>query len=234
MFATTHWSVVLAAGQSGHLQAAAALTDLCQTYWYPLYAYVRARGYEPADAEDLTQGFFLHLLEDRSVARADRRKGRFRSFLLGALNHYLANTEARNRAQKRGGGRPMFSIDAVSAEERYRLEPVDRWSPDRLFERQWALALLDQVLCRLHHVEMQAGRGPAFARLRQYMVVGSGGQSYAEVARDLGMSEEAVKKAVQRLRWRYQQLFRDEIFQTVGDSTEVEAEVRYLRALMAG
>lgn len=232
-FATTHWSVVLAAGQSGDAQAA-ALADLCHAYWYPLYSYIRGRGYGPSDAEDLTQGFFLHLLEDQSVARADQRKGRFRSFLLGALNHYLANAQDRARALKRGGGRLPLSIDAVSAEERYRLEPVDRWSPDRLFDRQWALALLDQVLHRLRRAEVEAGRGGAFEQLRQYVVVGGGGQSYAEAARDLKMSEEAVKKAVQRLRWRYQQLFREAIFQTVGDRTEVEAEIGYLRELMAG
>ncbi len=232
-FTTTHWSVVLAAGQSGHPQAEAALADLCRIYWYPLYAYVRRRGYEPADAEDLTQGFFLHLIQGNAVARADRHKGRFRTFLLGALNHYMADAQDRAKTQKRGGGCPQISIDAAEAEERYRLEPVDAWSPDRLFERQWALALLDQVFQRLERAEDEVGRGEVFERLRQYVVLAGSDQPYAEVAQALGMTVEAVKKAVQRLRRHYQQFFRDEICQTVDNPTEVDAEIHYLCESMA-
>jgi RNA polymerase sigma factor (sigma-70 family) len=224
--------LVLAAGRSGDAQGAAAWGDLCRIYWYPLYSYIRCRGYGPADTEDLTQGFFLHLLEGEAVARADQRKGRFRSFLLGALNHYLADARDRARAKKRGGGALTISIDAPEAEERYRLEPVDRWSPDRLFERQWALALVDEVLKRLQQLELAAGRGAAFERLREYVLFAGDDQPYAQVARDLGISEEAVKKTVQRLRRRYQQLFREEIRNTVADGTEVDAEIRYLCDLM--
>ncbi|MHC1769957.1 MAG: RNA polymerase sigma factor [Verrucomicrobiia bacterium] len=233
IFATTHWSLVLAAGRNGDAEAAAALGDLCRIYWYPLYSYIRSRGYGPSDAEDLTQGFFLHLLKDQAVARADQRKGRFRSFLLGALNHYLADVHDRAKAKKRGGDSLTFSIDAAEAEERYRLEPTDRWSPDRLFERQWALALLDEVSRRLQLTEVQAGRGAAFERLRQYALFTGGDEPYAQVARDLGMTEEAVKKAVQRLRRRYQQLFREEIQHTVGTASEVDAEIGHLCELMA-
>jgi RNA polymerase sigma factor (sigma-70 family) len=232
-FATTHWTVVLAAGRSGQPQGEAALADLCRIYWYPLYAYVRRGGYAPTDAEDLTQGFFLHLIQGNAVARADRNKGRFRSFLLGALNHYLADAQARAQTQKRGGGWLAISIDGAEAEERYRLEPVDAWSPDRLFERQWALALLDQVFQRLEKAESEAGRGAVFERLRQFVAFAGGAQPYAEVAQALGMTEEAVKKAVQRLRHRYQQLFRQEICQTVENPTEVDAEIHYLCETMA-
>jgi RNA polymerase sigma-70 factor (ECF subfamily) len=232
-FATTHWSVVLAAGQDRDPQAASALADLCRTYWYPLYAYVRRRGYEPADAEDLTQGFFLHLLEGNSVAQADRRKGRFRSFLLGALNHYLADSRDRALALKRGGGCHVVSIDAAEAEARYMIEPADQWSPDRLFERQWGLALIDEVLRRLRQGEVESGRGATFELLREHVVISGGDQGYTQVARSLGMSEAAVRKAVQRLRWRYRQLFREAIRQTVEDPAEVELEIRHLCELIA-
>ncbi len=232
-FATTHWTVVLAASQSSQPQAEAALAELCHAYWFPLYAYVRRRGYAPADAEDLTQGFFLHLIQGNAVARADRSKGRFRSFLLGALNHYLADAQARAKTQKRGGGCLEISFDGAAAEDRYRLEPVDAWSPDRLYERQWALALVDRVFQRMESAEGEAGRGAVFGRLRQYVAFAGGDQPYAEVAQVLGMTEEAVKKAVQRLRHRYQQLFRQEIRQTVDDPTEVDAEIRHLCESMA-
>jgi DNA-directed RNA polymerase specialized sigma24 family protein len=152
VFATTHWSMVLAAGQSDDAQASAALEQLCRTYRYPLYAYLRRRGYSSEDAQDLTQGFFLQLLEKKSFARADPSRGRFRSYLLAGLNYFVPDEHTRAVAQKRGGGRPILSLDAEAAAERYRLEAVDERSPDKLFERAWALTLLDQVLARLEHV----------------------------------------------------------------------------------
>lgn len=232
-FATTHWSVVLTAGQAGQPGAAEALAHLCQIYWFPLYAYVRRRGYAPAEAEDLTQGFFLHLLESDAVRIADRGKGRFRSFLLTSLNHYLLDAKDRARAQKRGGGSPVISIDAASAEERYQLEPPDEHSPDRLFERQWALALFDEVLRRLERAEAESGRGTIFQQLREYVALSGNGRAYAQAALELHMSEDGVKKAVQRLRRRYQQLFREEILQTLENPADLEAEIRYLCEVVA-
>jgi RNA polymerase sigma-70 factor (ECF subfamily) len=233
VFATTHWSVVLAAGQTESPQAAQALETLCRTYWYPLYAYVRRRGHGHEDAQDLTQAFLLQLLERKSFARVRRDNGRFRSFLLAGLNYFLEDAHDYASAQKRGGGQSVFSFDAQTAEQRYRLEPVDELSPDRLFERQWALALLDQVLARLEQEFREAGKAGLFQRLRGFLVAGRGEATYAEMAAGLGLSNEAVKKAVQRMRHRYYALFREAIAQTVADPAEVAGEMRYLCAVMA-
>ena len=233
-FATTHWSVVLAADQSESTQAAQALEQLCCTYWYPLYAYVRRRGHGHEDAQDLTQAFLLQLIEHKSFARIDRGKGRFRSFLLAGLNYFLADVRDHASAQKRGGGQPLLSFDAQAAEQRYRLEPVDDRSPDKLFDRRWALALLDQVLARLEKEFYETGKDGLFLRLRIFLVAGRGEATYAQVATELGLTGEAVKKAVHRMRRRYYALFREEIAQTVADPAEVADEMRYLCAVMAG
>ncbi len=233
-FVTTHWSVVLASADQDSPQARAALERLCRTYWYPLYCYVRRRGYSHEDAQDLTQGFLLELLERHSFARADANKGRFRSFLLAALNYFLLDQRDRAGAQKRGGGRPTLSfVDAQAADERYRVEPVAERSPDKLFERRWALALLEQVFARLEEELRGAGKGVLFQRLRVFLVEGPGEESYAAVGAEVGMSGEAVRKAVHRMRQRYHELFRDEIAQTVADPALVEEELRYLYAIMA-
>ena len=209
----------------------AALEQLCRTYWYPLYCYVRRRGYSHEDAQDLTQGFLLRWLEHKSFARADARKGRLRSFLLAGLNHFLSDQWDRASAQKRGGGQPMLSLmDTQGADERYRLEPVDERSPEKLFERRWALTLLDQVLARAEQEFREAGKLELFQRLRVFLIAGTGEESYAQVAAELGMSREAVKKAVQRMRHRYYELFREEVAHTVADPAEVEEELRYLCA----
>jgi DNA-directed RNA polymerase specialized sigma24 family protein len=234
LFATTHWSVVLAAGQSSDAQVLQALGQLCRTYWYPLYVYVRRRGYDHADAQDLTQGFLLQLLERKSFTRVERRKGRFRSFLLGGLNKFLADQHDRAHAQKRGGGHFTLSLDAQAAEQRYRLEPVDDRSPDKLFERSWAMALLDSVLARLEQEFRDAGKAELFERLHVFLVAGTAEESYADMADQLSMSTEAVKKAVHRMRHRYYELFREEIAHTVEAPAEVEDELRHLCALMAG
>ena len=231
-FATTHWSVVLAAREPDALQAA-ALEKLCRTYWYPLYAYVRRRGYAESDAQDLTQGFFAHLFEREWMQSVARDKGRFRSFLLASLNYFLADQLARAGAQKRGGGRQIISFEAHEAEECYRLEPVDKLSPDILFERRWAMTLLDRVLTRLAQEFSDAGKPDLFDRLQPFLVAGTGENTYAEVARAGGMSEEAMKKAVQRMRRRYHQLFREEIAQTVASAEEVEEELRHLCAVLS-
>ena len=231
-FATTHWSVVLAAREPDAPQAAAALEKLCRTYWYPLYAYLRRRGCGEHDAQDLTQGFFAHLFERDWLQSVGREKGRFRSFLLAALNYFLADQRDRASAQKRGGGRQVISFDAHEAEERYKLEPVDESSPDKLFERRWAVTLLDQVLARLAQEFSDAGKLELFNRLKPFLVEGTGEKTYAETAREGGMSEEALKKAVQRMRRRYHQLFREEIAQTVASPEEVEEELRHLCAVL--
>jgi DNA-directed RNA polymerase specialized sigma24 family protein len=233
-FVTTHWSVVLASADQESPQARAALEELCRTYWYPLYCYVRRRGYSHEDAQDLTQGFLLQLLERHSFAHVDASKGRFRSFLLAGLNYFLSDQRERAAAQKRGGGRSTLSfVDAQAADERYRLEPVDERSPDKLFERRWALTLLDQVFGRLEHELREAGKAELFQRLRVFLVEGPGEENYAEVGAELGMSGEAVRKAVQRMRQRYHELFRDEIAHTVAGPAQVEEELRYLYAIMA-
>lgn len=196
-FTTTHWSVVLAAGHDGtSASARGALEQLCRIYWFPLYAYVRRRGYGHEDAQDLTQAFLLQLLERQSLARVDRNKGRFRSFLLAALNYFLADERSRASARKRGGGQPIFSLDAQTAEQRYRLEPVDLLSPDKVFERQWALALLDQVLGRLEQEYRLAGKAAVFQRVHGFLVARTAEESYADAAADLGMTGEAVRKVV--------------------------------------
>jgi RNA polymerase sigma factor (sigma-70 family) len=234
VFATTHWSVVLAAGGHDTPQSAAALEQLCRTYWYPLYAYVRRRGYAHEDAQDLTQGFLAQLLERDSFAHVDRSKGRFRSFLLAAVNHFMADERERAAAQKRGGGRSNLSFDAVRAEQRYREQAVEERSPDKLFEHQWALALLDRVFVRLEQEFREEGKAEAFDQLRGFIVAGTSDVTYAQVAQKLGMTAEAVKKAVQRMRRRYQRLFREEIAQTVEDPAEVEDELRHLCQVIAG
>ncbi len=234
LFTTTHWSVVLAAGESGSPQAAQALETLCGTYWYPLYAYARRRGHGHEDAQDLIQAFLLQLLERKSFARVDRGKGRFRSFLLAGLNYFLADAHDYVSAQKRGGGQPPLSLDAQTAEQRYRLEAADDLSPDKLFERQWALALLDQVLARLEKEFCETGKAGLFQQLRVFLVAGQGEHTYDQVATELGLTGEAVKKGVQRMRHRYYALFREAIAQTVSDPSEVADEMRYLCAVMAG
>jgi len=233
LFATTHWSVVLAAGQSADAQASAALEQLCRTYWYPLYAYVRRRGYGHEDAQDFTQGFLAQLLKRKSLERADRSKGRFRSFLLGGMNHFLADEAARQQAKKRGGGQPLIFLDARAAEERYGLEPVDPMDPEKLFQRRWALTLLNTVLERLEAEFREADKAELFQRLRDFLVAGTGEDTYARAGMELGLSSEAVKKAVHRLRRRYYELFREEIARTVADATTVEDELRHLCAVMA-
>ncbi len=233
-FTTTHWSVVLQAGREGSPQAAAALEKLCRTYWYPLYVYARRHGHGPEDAEDLIQGFFLQLLQNRTFAHVDPGKGRFRSFLLAGLRYYTADWRDKARAQKRGSGHVALPFSLSEAEGRYGREPRDDLSPDKIFERHWAVAMLEQVLARLERHYLETGRGELFAQLKPLLVEGGRGKPYTEVGAQLGMTEESVKKAVQRLRQRYGALFREEIAHTVANPTEVEEELRYLHAIMAG
>lgn len=227
-FGTTHWSVVTAAANRNESQAQEALSTLCQTYWYPIYAYLRGHGHKPEDAQDLTQALFLRLLQTDFPSRLDPQKGRFRSYLLGALNHLLADSRDRQNAQRRGGTQPHISFDLAQAEGRFASETADNDSPDRIFDRHWALALLDRVLERLGAEQTEAGAGTTFAALRPFLIDGGNHQSYSAVATRFGQTEAAVSKAVSRLRQRYQHLFWEEISQTVTTHAEAEDELRYL------
>ena len=228
VFVTTHWSVVVTAGGSDTTGARDALAKLCQTYWYPLYAYVRRRNFSPPDAEDLTQEFFARFLEHRWVGDADREKGRFRTFLLSAMNHFLANEWDKARAQKRGGGVPLLPLQFDTAETRYGREPADNVTPEQHFERRWAMTLLEEVVNRLRAEYEHDGKTELFAALNPCLVGDRTSQPYEELAKKLGVSEGAVKSAVHRLRQRYRQLLRDEIGHTVAGPAEVEEELRHL------
>ena len=233
-FASTRWTYVLAAADPEHPGAQEALATLCRTYWPPLYSYVRRRGHSPADAEDLTQGFFARLLRLDSLAQVRRERGRFRAFLLAALKNHLADERDRERAAKRGAGL-VVPIDAGEAETRYQREPSDpAATPDQAFDRAWALALLDRVTARLQQDYAEAGQGELFKALG-FSLTGSRSEvPYAELAARLGMNEPAVRVAVHRLRARYRQLLRDEIARTVPAPEDIDDELRHLRRALAG
>ncbi len=231
---TTHWSVVVNAGRGDSARAQEALRRLCQLYWPPLYAFVRRSGYSREDAQDLTQEFFARLLERNTVARADPARGRFRSFLLASLKKFLASEREKNRAQKRGGGAQIISLQLDTAETRCAWLAGSGDPPDRAFDRQWALALLDAVLGRLRQEYTEAGREELFLGLKDTL---SGGRSeipYRELGARLGMSEGAVKVAAHRLRQRYRELLREEIANTVSGPEQVEEELRQLFAALSG
>ena len=233
VFATTHWSVVMLAARRDTTRARDALARLCQTYWYPLYAYVRRRGYPVHDAQDLTQAFFTRLLERHSLASADPERGRFRSFILVAMNHFLAGEWKKGRAQKRGGGCEKLSLDWAAAEQRYDLEPATHAAPDKLFEKQWALTLLSEVISRLEREYHSAGKAGLFAALKHTLIGLRDSHPYAELAVALDLNESAVKVAVHRLRKRYRELIQAEIAETLYDPQEVDAEMRHLFQVLA-
>jgi RNA polymerase sigma factor (sigma-70 family) len=233
-FTPTHWSVVLAAAdQTDTLHARDALEKLCRNYWLPIYVFVRRQGHSAHDAQDLTQEFFARLLEKNFLAGVQREKGRFRSFLLASVKHFLANEWDKARAQKRGGGQVPISIDADLAENSFGLEAVDTLTADRIFERRWALALLDLVLRHLREEYTRDGKGKQFNELKSTLTEGSRTVPYAEIATRLGASEGAVKVAVHRLRQRYRELLRAEISDTVANAAEVDDEIRNLFAALA-
>jgi len=235
VFATTHWSVVMRAGADTTPESAVALDRLCRQYWQPLYYFVRRRGYGEHDAQDLTQGFFTRLLEKDLIGAADRGRGRFRTFLLAALENYLANEWDRANRQKRGGGRQFLPLDhAGSAEAGYQLLPPDTATPDQLYERRWAQAVLEAVLGRLREeFDGRDGRGK-FDVLKEFLFADRGEISYANAAARVGLSESATKSAIYRFRQRYGQLFADEIAQTVERPEEVDEEIRHLMAVLEG
>lgn len=232
VFATTHWSVVLEATSADSSEARAALEQLCQTYWYPLYAYVRRRGYGPEDAQDLTQEFFLRLLQSSFLSRAERARGKFRSFLLAALEHFLAKEWRRAHRQKRGGGRPLVSLDEAAPEKRYQLEPVEEATAEKLYNRSWALTLLEHTLSALQQEWTEAGKGKLFEELKATLEGDRPERPYADVAARLDMGEGAVRMAAHRLRQRYGELLRERIAQTVASPEEVDAEIRFLFAAL--
>jgi DNA-directed RNA polymerase specialized sigma24 family protein len=227
-FHTTHWSIVTRAADTDAPDSLAALERLCRAYWYPLYAFVRRRGHDSEEARDLTQGFFAVLLEKNYVADADISRGRFRTFLLAAMNHYLANEWNRAHTRKRGGGTVRFSLDALDAETRYRIEPADTAEPERSYDRRWAQAVLASVLRQLRREFDDNGRGQRFDDLKGHLPGGSDALAYHELARRMGVSETGARSVVHRLRKRFAALMRAEIAQTVTSAGEVEDEIRHL------
>lgn len=232
-FVTTRWSVVLAAGGDS-TRAGAALERLCGAYWYPLYAFARRSGQGAHDAEDLVQSFFAACLAGGFLSRADQAKGRFRSYLLVAFKRFAANEWAKYRTQRRGGASNLVALDALTAEQRYAVEPADVASPEKLFERRWALTLLEQVLKHLEAEQTVAGNAASFAVLKEFLTAAGRGTSHEEVGRQLHLSAGAVKVAVHRLRKRYRELLEEEIAHTVTSPEEVEEERRHLLAALGG
>jgi RNA polymerase sigma-70 factor (ECF subfamily) len=232
-FPTTHWSVVLAAGRERSPQSDGALETLAQAYWYPIYAFLRREGYAAPEAQDLTQAFFARLLEKNYPAQADRTKGRFRSFLLLTLRHFLSDTREHASALKRGGGSVVLSLDEETSEGRYRAELADVDTPETLFERRWAETLLAQAKARLAGEYAASGKAVLYQVLQAFQPGEQRSMSYREAAEQLGTSESAVKTLIHRMRKRHQELVRDEIAQTVEDTGDVDDELRHLIAVVS-
>jgi RNA polymerase sigma factor (sigma-70 family) len=233
-FPTTHWSVVMAVGKGDSPQAADALEQLCGAYWYPLYAFVRRQVQEAYDAEDLTQEFFSRFLAKEYFGRADPALGRFRSYLLTCLKHFLWEQQRQAGRLKRGGGQTIISLDSQTAEERYRSEPMDTLTPETAYDRCWALTLLERVLARLADEQSAAGKQQVFAQLKEYLWGQTSSVGYSEMAERLGMTESAVKVAVHRLRRRLRDLLREEVAHTVAAADEIDDELRHLIGVIRG
>jgi RNA polymerase sigma factor (sigma-70 family) len=227
VFATTKWTLVAAAGRDSTPESRRALAELCEAYWYPLYAFARRKGNQSAESQDLTQSFFAELLEKDRLQMADQTRGRFRSFLLASFQHFIANQSRDARAVKRGGGQRILALDFNRGEERYLREPAHDLTPERIFERRWATALLDNAVMRLREEFTAASKLPLFEKLAPYLG-GDQGMSYGELAAELGMTEGAIKVAVHRLRKRCRDLLRAEIAQTVASADDVDAELQTL------
>ena len=234
VFVTTRWTVVLSAGRKSSPHSDRALAELCQTYWYPLYAFVRRQGKAKEDAEDLVQAFFVRFLAKNYLEGLAAEHGKFRAFLLASLKHFLANEWDKSQRQKRGGGVEHLSLDWQSADERFQLDPPDPLSPDKTFDREWALALLERVVKRLADECSAGSKATLFEQAKGYLMVGEAAIPYSEAAQKLGLEEGAVRVAVHRLRKRYRDLLRDEIAQTLEDPAEVPEEVRALQSALAG
>jgi DNA-directed RNA polymerase specialized sigma24 family protein len=234
VFATTHWSVVLAAGEVESPRSREALEKLCRAYWYPLYAYVRRKGYRADDAQDLTQEFFARLLARNYLSVADRNKGKFRSFLLGSLENFLAREWTKAHAQKRGGGQTLFSLDELDAESRYCVEPAHDLTAKKMFDWRWAMTVLDQAMVQLRDECLSNNKGDLLGKVEGLLSGEKGETSYAELAAELKMGEGAIKMAVLRLRRRYGELIRSEIAQTVTTPEEADEELRFLFSVLRG
>lgn len=232
-FATTRWTMVLAAGDRTP-KADDALAELCQTYWVPLYSYLRKKGHQPAEAEDIVQAFLARLIEKAALAAADPHRGRFRSFLISSLQNFVANLRDQELAQKRGGKLKKFSLDFNTAEEAYHREPWTDLTPEKIFDRRWAIDLLNLVLNRLEAEYAKAGKSRLFDRLRPALTGDTAGLAYADIAAELKISADAVKMAVSRLRKRYRELLRQSIADTVASPDEVDDELRHLFAALSG
>jgi DNA-directed RNA polymerase specialized sigma24 family protein len=230
---STLWSAILLAGDPSSPQTEAALAALCHAYWYPLYVYIRKQVESAQKAEDLTQAFFTRLLEKNVFAAAQQGKGRFRAFLLACCKNFLANQHDHEQTLKRGGGQTILPFDLPAAENRYAREPADTMTPERLFQRRWALTLLDHVLERLRQEFHDAGKAALFVHLESALLGEHSALSHAAIGRAVGLSEDAVKKAAQRLRQRYREVLREEIAHTVDGAEAVEEEIRDLLAILA-
>ncbi len=233
VFATTHWTVVLAAGKDPSARSDEALGKLCETYWYPLYAYVRRQGKAPEDAEDLTQQFFTRLLQKNYLANADPERGRFRTFLLSSLKHFLVNEWKRASRLKRGGGQSCISLNVEAAEERYAAEPTAEALPESLYERQWAVALIERVFETLRGEYGAADKGTLLEELKGFVWGEKNSASYAEIGGKLSLSEGTVKVSVHRLRQRFRELLREEVAQTVSQPQDIDGELRHLIAVLS-
>jgi RNA polymerase sigma factor (sigma-70 family) len=230
-FLTTRWTVVLSAGRKSSPQSEGALAELCQTYWHPLYAYVRRKGESKEDAEDLVQAFFSRFLGRNYLEGLSSERGKFRAFLLASLKHFLANEWDKAKRQKRGGGVPHLSLDWEAAEAH--LELADDRSPDQAYDREWALALLERVIGRLKQDCAAKGKSQLFEQAKGFLMVGESAIPYAQAAKNLGIDEGAIRVAVHRLRQQYRQILRDEIAQTLLDPAQVDEELRSLQAALA-
>jgi RNA polymerase sigma-70 factor (ECF subfamily) len=226
-FVTTHWSVVLAAAENDSRQSATALETLCRAYWHPLYFYIRRQGHPPHTAQDLTQEFFLRLLQRNQLAAADPNRGRFRSFLLTALKNFLTNEWEKTQTIKRGGGQAGFSLDAQDAEGRYLAEGVDHLTPDRVYEKEWGVTLVENVLSQLRAEYVLAGKSTLFEALKEH-VWGGAAEGYAQVAARLNTTEGATRVAAHRMRDQFRRLLRREVAHTVACAEEIDAELRHL------
>lgn len=227
-FNTTHWSLIRLAGSGSSPDALAALGSLFRAYWYPAYAHARRCGQDPASAQDIVQDVFYALLSNDQLAAVGPGRGRFRSHLLAAINHHIANEWHRGRRQKRGGGSPHIALDSLEAEERFALEPTDHRTPETLFDHQWALTVLDRATARLRREWETAGKAQAFDQLQPYLAGDHQAPPQNEVAARLGLGEGAIRVAIHRMRRRYRELVRDEIAPTVAGEDEIEDEIRHL------
>lgn len=231
-FATTHWTVVLTARDGQSALAGDALEKLCRTYWSPIHAYISRQGYEAAEAQDLTQEFFLRLIEREYLQHLRHQRGKFRAFMLTLVKHFLQEQRGKARARKRGGGMVFVPLEQLSEGRSYLIEPVDRYSPDQAFERRWAQTVFQVALERLHQEYVDGGKQALFDALKDYQPREAGGPSYAQIGARLGMTEAAVKSAVQRMRQRHREILREEIAHTVTAPEEIEEEIRHLRDVL--